>query len=409
MTALERLKASDSREQPSDALIESIRAAYPTEREVDAVFTRKMQRRNGPPFQQITLQRLIDGARQLIEANLGYSVTISDAKWLSGGASKLQAVFVLNWRGFEGNTNLATKMVLRTEPAASITESSRRREFEVLKAVEGVIPAPTSYWIDEDGTYLPYPGIVLGFCKGVAKPSLDADKVSGLGQNYGPELRKKLAPQFVHYLAKLHTIDPQRFAMLTSFDVPTPGSNEAVIKQVNYIRRMWEEDRLEDEPIMEVTYKWLIKHAPVIDHVSLIHGDYRNGNFLFDEQSGEITTWLDWEGAVLGDRHRDLTYATMDTFGHLAEDGTTRLASGMMSKTELFSAYEKASGLKVDPVRLTYYNIYNRYLLLGLIMGSSARASYGARTHQDVLTNYLTALGYQNLAELCDYLKEAIQ
>src|SRR5690606_20019354 len=105
----------------------------------------------------------------------------------------------------------------------------------------------------------------------------------------------------------------------------------------------------------------------------------------------------------------DLTYATMDTFGHLAEDGTTRLASGMMSKTELFSAYEKASGLKVDPVRLTYYNIYNRYLLLGLIMGSSARASYGARTHQDVLTNYLTALGYQNLSELCDYLKEAIQ
>lgn len=409
MTALDRLKQSDRRERPDESFIQRIREQYPTEKEVDVVLTRKMQRRNGPPFQQITLERLIVGAQKLIEANLGYSVRIDEAKWLSGGASKLQVVFVLHWRGVDGNTEISTKMVLRTEPAASITESSRRREYEVLQAIEGVIPAPKSYWIDDDGQYLPYPGIILGFCTGVAKPAGDAEKVSGLGQNYGAELRNALAPQFVDYLAKMHTMDPERFEMLKNFDMPMSGSNEAVIKQVNYVRRMWEEDRLEEEPIMEVVYKWLIKHAPPIDHVSLVHGDYRNGNFLFDEASGDITTWLDWEGAVLGDRHRDLMYAAMDTFGHLAEDGVTLLASGMMEKHEFFSAYEKASGLKVDPVRLEYYNIYNRYLLLGLIMGSSARASYGARTHQDVLTNYLTGLGYQNLSELCDHLRQATQ
>jgi hypothetical protein len=99
----------------------------------------------------------------------------------------------------------------------------------------------------------------------------------------------------------------------------------------------------------------------------------------------------------------------LETFAHPAEDGTTLLVSGMMPKEDFFSAYEKASGLKVDPVRLKYYSVYNRYLLLGLIMGSSARASYGARTHQDVLTNYLTGLGYQNLSELCDYLEENTQ
>ena len=406
MTALEKLKTSDIRGNPSDSLIESIRKKYPTEKEVDAVFTRKMQRRSGPPFQQITLERLIEGAKRLIEANLGYEVSITQAKWLSGGASKLQAVFELNWKGFDNTKEQTTKLVLRTEPAASITESSRRREYQVLKAVDGVIPAPESYWLDEDGSYLPYPGIILGFCSGTAKPSGDSDKVSGLGQNYGPALREKLAPQFVEQLAKIHTMEASRYAHLEDFEVPQIGSNEAVIKQVNYVRRMWEEDRIEEEPVMEVVYKWLIRHAPPIDHVSLVHGDYRNGNFLFDEDSGQITTWLDWEGAVLGDRHRDLTYATMDTFAHPGEDGKTLIASGMMPKEELFAAYEKASGLKVDPVRLAYYNVYNRYLLLGLIMGSSARASYGAQTHQDVLTNYLTGLGYQNLSELCDYLVE---
>ncbi|MFT4825389.1 MAG: aminoglycoside phosphotransferase (APT) family kinase protein [Halioglobus sp.] len=409
MTALSRLKESDIREQPGSDFIENIRSQYPTEKEIDLVFTRKMQRRNGPPFQQQELDRLVSGAKQLIEEQLGYEVAIPEAKWLSGGASKIHAVFILNWRGPKGDSNESTKMVLRTEPAASITESSRLREYEVLKAVEGIIPAPIPYWIDEDARYLPYPSMIYSFSAGTAKPTGDAGKVTGLGQNYGPDLRKKLAPQFLDLLVKLHTIDPSRLKVLEHFDVPVVGSNEAVIKQVNYVRRMWEEDRLEDEPIMEVTYKWLIKHAPPIDHVSLVHGDYRNGNFLFNEDSGEITSWLDWEGSVLGDRHRDLTYATMDTFAHISEDGETLLASGMMSKEELFSAYEKASGLKVDPKRLTYYSVYNRYVLLGLIMGSSARSSYGARTHQDVLTNYLTALGYPNLAELCDYLEEIIQ
>jgi len=409
MTAISRLKANDIREYPSKDFVEKMRADYPTEKEIDVVFSRKMERRNGPPFQQIKLESLVDGAKQLIEERLGYEVDITEAKWLSGGASKMHVVFILNWRGPEGEASESTKLVLRTEPAASITESSRIREFEVLKAVEGVIPAPTPYWIDEDAEYLPYPSMIYDFCKGVAKPSGDADKVTGLGQNYGSELRKKLAPQFVDLLARLHTIDPNRLELMEHFDVPVVGSNEAVIKQVNYVRRMWEEDRLEEEPIMEITYKWLIKHAPPIDRVSLVHGDYRNGNFLFNEDSGDIVSWLDWEGSVLGDRHRDLTYATMDTFAHLSEDGQGLLASGMMFKDDLFCAYEKASGLTVDPVRLAYYNIYNRYVLLGLIMGSSARSSYGARTHQDVMTNYLTALGYPNLSELCDYLEEMIR
>ena len=195
MTALSRLKESDIREHPGSDFIDKVRSRYPTEKEIDVVFTRKMQRRNGPPFQQVTLERLVDGAKQLIEERLGYKVDIAEAKWLSGGASKMHVVFVWNWRGPEGDASESPKMVLRTEPAASITESSRLREFEVLKAVEEVIPAPTPYWIDEDAQYLPYPSMIYNFCKGVAKPSGDADKVSGLGQNYGAELRKKLAPR----------------------------------------------------------------------------------------------------------------------------------------------------------------------------------------------------------------------
>ena len=409
MTGLEKLKKSDIREHPETAFIDSIRSRFPVEKEIDVVLTRKMQRRNGPGFQQVQLDRLIAGTEKLITASLGYEVKISAAKWLSGGASKLQMVFSLHWRGPDKtNPETVTKMVLRMEPAASVTESSRRREFQVLKAVEGIIPAPIPYWIDADASYLPYPAIVYSFCNGVAKPSNDANKVSGLGQNYGPKLRQKLAPQFVGLLAKLHHLDTSSLTVLESFDRPVAGSNEAVIKQVNALRRLWEEDRLEDEPLMEIVYKWLIKNAPPIDQVSLVHGDYRNGNFLFDENAGTITAWLDWEGAVLGDRHRDLTYATMVSFQHLAEDGKTLLSSGMMSAEDLFAAYEKASGLKVDPDRLLYYGVLNRYLVMVLILGASARASYGARTHQDVLLNYVTGIGYPSLSDLREYFERII-
>jgi aminoglycoside phosphotransferase (APT) family kinase protein len=408
-TAIERLRSSDPRAKPGEAFIRTIRDQYPTEQEVDSVLTRKMQRRKGPAYRVPTLEELVDGVRRLIENDLGYEVAIADPKWLSGGASKLQVVFSLRWRGLDGSADgaaVSTRMVLRTEPAASITESSRRREFQVLKAVEGIVPAPQAYWMDADAEFLPFPGIIYSFCRGVAKPSIDAGKVSGLGQNYGPRLRAKLAPQFVDMLAAIHTLDRSRFAELKHFEIPTQGSKEAVIKQVNAMRRAWEEDRLEEEPFMEVVYKWLIKNAPPLDHVSLVHGDYRNGNFLFDEETGEITSWLDWEGAVLGDRHRDLTYATMRMFGHFAEDGKTLLSSGMMAAEEMFTAYEKASGLPVDRQRLVYYTIFNMYILMVLILGAAARSAYGAQTHQDVLTNYLTGVGYPTLAEMCEYFEK---
>jgi aminoglycoside phosphotransferase (APT) family kinase protein len=410
MTAYERLVASDIRKSPDKQLIEQIRQRYPTEKEIDRILTKKMTLRSGSGFISIPVGDLAAGVQKLIEHNVGYPVKLANTKWLPGGASKLQMMFDLHWHGpgKTGGDIIVTPLVLRMEPPASVTESSRRREFQVFQAVSSIVPVPTTYWMDPEGDFLPHPAIVYGFARGVAKPSKDANKVSGLGQNYGPELRKKLAPQFVGLLAKIHNIDVSTLNGLEDFEFPVAGSNAAVIKQVNYCRRLWEEDRIEEEPMLEIAYQWLIKNAPPIDHVSLVHGDYRSGNFLFDEASGEITAWLDWEGAVLGDRHRDLTYATLYTFQHLDEDGKTPLASGMMSEEEMFKAYERASGLSVDPARIVYYGVFNRYLATVLSLGASARAAYGGKTHQDVLLNYVAGIGYPILADLREYFEKVV-
>lgn len=399
----------DIRRHPSDAFIDQVRARFPTEREVDIVLTRKMHRRNRPSFQAVSLPTLVDGVMRLIADRLGYPVQVDGARWLSGGASKLQMLFDLHWRGDGGEpgSQAVTRLVLRMEPAASVTESSRRREFEVIRAVEGTVPVPHAYWMDPDAAFLPYPAMVYGFATGTAKPSHDAGKVTGLGQNYGPALRAKLAPEFVDYLARIHNLPIGAPPILASFDRPIVGSNASIIRQVNAARRVWEEDRFEEEPVMAVVYKWLIANAPPIDRVSIVHGDYRSGNFLFDEKLGRITAWLDWEGAVLGDRHQDLTYAALPIFQHYAEDGTTILASGMMPQAELFVAYERASGLPVDPQRVTYFGVFNRYLVSVLLLAASTRAARCAATHQDVLINHVSGMGYLALSELRDYFRGA--
>ncbi len=391
----------DPRQSPTDAFIESIRARFPVEPEIDKILTRKMQRRSGPGFQPVAIDTLVAGTKRLISAALGYDIDIRDAHWLSGGASKLQMVFDLHWRGEDGTApGTLTRMVLRMEPASSVTESSRLREFEVLRAVAGTVPVPPVYWVDPDGEHLPYPALVCGFASGSAKPSADPGKVSGLGQNYGPDLRAKLAPQFVSYLADLHRMDIPDAPALAGFERPVAGSNASIIRQVNAARRIWEEDRLEDEPLMAVACKWLIRNAPPLDHVSVVHGDYRSGNFLFDEASGKITVWLDWEGATLGDRHQDLTYATLPIFQHLGEDGKTPLVSGMMPEADFYEAYGKVSGLPVDPVRLQYFRVFNRYSVCVLLLAAAARCTASRGTHQDVLLNHVSAMGYLALSEL---------
>lgn len=397
------------RRHPTDAFIDSVRARFPTEREIDTVLTRKMHRRNGPLFQTVALETLVSGTERLITEQLGYPARLADARWLSGGASKLQMLFNLHWRGENGGgqARVITPMVLRMEPAASVTESSRRREFEVIRAVEGTIPVPHAYWMDPEARFLPYPAMVYGFATGTAKPSHDAGKVTGLGQNYGPALRSKLAPQFIDCLARIHNLPIAAQPVLASFDRPEIGSNASIIRQVNAARRIWEEDRVEEEPVMAVVYKWLIRNAPPLDRISIVHGDYRSGNFLFDQQLGQITAWLDWEGAVLGDRHQDLTYAALPIFQHYAEDDQTILVSGMMREADLYAAYEKASGLPVDPARIRYFGVFNRYLVSVLLLAASTRAARCAATHQDVLLNHVAGMGYLALSDLHHFFRSA--
>ncbi|VVQ15702.1 phosphotransferase family protein [Pseudomonas fluorescens] len=388
---------------PSQEWIQSLRQRFPVEREMDRVFTRKLQRRSGPAYAPVSLEALCCSLNSLLLHELNDSFEIRDAKWLSGGASKLQVSLKLDWHHpCLGRT--VTPMVIRMEPAESIVETSRLREFQIIKAVRDVLPVPLVYWIDEDGTHFPYPAMVYGFAEGVAKPSGTLSNVTGLGINYGSDLRRTLGFQYVEHLAKLHTWDWSN-ADLSSLDVPNPGTH-AIELQLNWWERIWEEDSNRDIPLMRVAAAWLRENMPPADQLSLIHGDYRAGNFLYTEHNQQISTWLDWELGHLGDFHEDLAYTTIPYLGHMSEDGTQELASGMLTADELYERYAKASGFAVNMKTIDYYHVFHAYRSVVIVIASGYRPARNGKTHQDLLLNWIMGVGYTILSFLRTKLEE---
>ena len=397
----------DLRDQPSEAFIQGLREQFPTERETDELLTRKMQRRAGPAYRQVSLDEMVSWLNAMLRENIEGAFELHDPRWLTGGASKVQIAFDLSWNA-PGRGAVRDKLVVRMDPSEASNTTSRVREVELLAAFEGVLPVPKVFWLDRDARWFPEPAIVYTFVSGVAKPrNASAGQVVGLGTNFGPQLREQLAPQFLQHLATIHTADVGRMRF-TSMDVPPTGTTDGAQWQLNRARRVWEEDRGEDFPLMDVAANWLQRNLPTLDRVSVVHGDYRSGNFLFNEEEGRITAWLDWERGHLGDRHRDLAWMTQREKGHLAEDGKTYLVCGLIPIEDFYQRYQEASGLTVDMDRLRWYQVLNCFQVITTTMATMYRVAKLGKSHQDILLARLKAIAPVGAHELAELLKEVL-
>ena len=388
---------------PTHEWIAQLRERFPCEKEIDRVLTRKLQRRAGPPYSPLALTTLIEGTQALIRSELKGDFEIIDANWLSGGASKLQMAFTLEWHrpgvGFE-----KTPMVLRMEPAESIVATSRLREFQLIKAVGGTVPVPPVFWCDEDGVHLPYPALIYGFATGVTKPAASSSGVSGSNTSLPADVAAALTPQFISQLAAIHNLDYSGLD-LSAFTAPVPGT-QCADWGVDWWERVWDEDADEDIPLLRLAAGWLRRNAPSLDKPSLVHGDYRLGNFLFTEHDMRITAHLDWELGRIGDRHQDLAWTTNAAFKTFAADGKTQLVCSMLPEAEFFEQYQKAAGVTVNPRTLHWYKIYNSFSLAILMLGTGYRIARNAKTHQDVLVTYLMGIGHVIINEMREQLEE---
>lgn len=393
------------RDAPSDGWIDSLRERFPCEREIDRVLTRALRTRRGPGFRYVDIRELASAVETLLRQRLGVPMKVLDPRWLGGGASKLQLAFRIDPQQGR-NESLPDRLVLRMEPAASVVETSRLREFEILRAMHGRVPVPRAVCVDNEGEFLPYPGIVYEFVPGVTAPTEGARRVTGLGTAFPPPLRAALGEQFIGHLATIHAF-PWEQAQLASFDVPRP-SRKAPEWQLNWWERVWEQDLNEDVPLVRLGFAWLRDNMPEPQRITVVHGDYRSGNFLFDEATAKITGWLDWELAHLGDPHEDLAWVWNDAFATLSDDGRSRLLCGLFEENAFRDAYERLSGYKLHSDALRFYRIFNALKCVVLCLATGCRIAASGKTHQDILLAWLGGIGYPIMEELRTLLTEVV-
>lgn len=394
-------------DDPPAAFIDALRRRFPTEAEVDHMLTTKMRNRSGPPYQRIALEDMRERLTRFLDHHIDGGFEVSEVRWFTGGVSKIQVGFTLEWTDPDVGGPARDRLVLRMDPAEGSNATSRAREFELLRFVADTLPVPRASWLDAEGTWFPRPALIYAFADGVTKPTgTSSGKVSGIGTEFDEELRRGLGHQFVRQLAALHTLDVGA-ASFSTLQTPRVGSDDAARWLLNQARRTWEEDRGEDLLLMEVAANWLEDHVPTLDHPSIVHGDFRTGNFLFDESTGRISSWLDWERGHVGDRHRDLAWTTQRTFGRLDAQGRLNVC-GLIPIEEFYAAYEEHSGLTVDQERLDYFRILNCYSMIVSALASAYRVTRLGKSHQDIVLTRVEGVVPIVTGELRELLSERV-
>ena len=181
----------------------------------------------------------------------------------------------------------------------SVLETDRRVEAAVLRALEKTdVPVPRLRWADLNGEKLDRPVLVMDLAAG----SCDSLVLNGerpLGQ------RLAMAHEIYDLSARIHLVDWQGIGLGDVLENPGPA---AAMRAVDHWESELRRVQLEPEPELAVITAWLRVNAPESRQTVLVHGDFKPGNVLLEDD--RVTVVLDWETAHLGDPHEDLGWVT---------------------------------------------------------------------------------------------------
>ena len=236
------------------------------------------------------------------------------------------------------------ELILRRDPTGSIIYTDRAVESMVLKAVQAAgMRVPTIWFLDAEGGPLDTPFMIMERMPGTSSPTvLYADDYA--------EQRAAIGREFIRQLATLHTMD------WSVMDLPfadAPSVDSAAERAVARWEKILQEQQLQSHPFLTQSLRWLRNNLPVAPRVSLLHGDYRTGNFLFEED--RITAVVDWELAELGDPLEDLGWV----FKELWMLGDK--ICGFFDREEFIRLYEDYSGIRVDLDALRFWEMYAEF------------------------------------------------
>jgi len=148
-------------------------------------------------------------------------------------------------------------------------------------------------------------------------------------------------------LARIHAVR-QTCAELK--DLVPPAADHARTTIAEYRAYL---DCLDDAyPALEWGLQWCATRAPVPARATLIHRDYRTGNYLVE--GGHLSAILDWEFAGWGDPREDIGWFTARCWRFAAPD---KEAGGIAHVDPFLRGYQRIAQRTVTRQELEYWQV----------------------------------------------------
>lgn len=301
-----------------------------------------------------------DNLEQYLKNLFGNDTILKDIKQFKGGQSNPTYMITTNEKDF----------VLRRQPPGKLLQSAHAvdREYRVITALHNTdVPVPKTYDYCENLEITGTKFFLMDHVKGSIYWDL-------LLPNKSKTERREIYLSMNDTISKLHNVD------FSDIGLSEYGKYE------NYMGRQitrWTKQYKDSETVyleeIERLIDWLPKNIPSGDDTSIVHGDFRLDNMIFDENNRVIAV-LDWELSTLGNPIADFSYHMMSwrlpvgtKIGMLGANLDELNIPNETDYAELY--YNKTGRNKIE--NWSFYMAYNIFRLAGISQGIVGRVRDG--------------------------------
>ncbi len=284
-------------------------------------------------------------------------------------------------------------------PVAKLLPSAHavEREFAVMGGLHNTdVPVPAMYCLCEDEAIIGRAFYVMEFMQGRV---LWDQSLPGME----PAQRRAIYDEMNRVISALHKVD---YATQGLANYGKPGNYFE--RQIGRWSKQYQASVTTPIPDMDQLMEWLPQNIPQSARnerlVSIVHGDYRLDNLMFDSTQSRVIAVLDWELSTLGHPLADFSYHCMawhippGAFRGIA--GLDLQSLGIPNEAEYIRMYCDRTGI-TTPQDLeadwNFYMAYNMFRIAAILQGIAKRVEAGTASSAQAVSS---AAGARPLAEM---------
>ena len=264
------------------------------------------------------------------------------------------------------------RYVLRKKPPGKLLPSAHAvdREYKVQKALFNTdVPVAKMYLYCDNQDIIGTEFYIMEYLEGRV---FEDTTLPG----HSPKDRSLIYNSMNETLAALHKVKPEDVG-LENFG--RPGSY--FLRQLKRWSQQWEISKQQDIPEMPLLIDWLSNNIPESDETTIVHGDYRLGNLIYDLNEPKVIAVLDWELSTLGHPLADLGYNLMlheedsDVRSGFSLKNLDLVKLGIPTKDYLVEKY--CEMVERDIINPNFYIVFSMFRNVAILEGVLARGRAG--------------------------------